>query len=324
MVSKYVAYVVRRVVASLIAIFAIMTINFILFRVLPGDPIRLLFRNPRLTLEQIRTLERQFGLDKSLLEQFFIFLANAFQGNLGLSFFYKMPVTDVLIPRIINTVILVLPATITSVVLGVLTGMIAAWRRASKVDVIITTTAMGLYSLPTFWLGGVLILLSIYYLKLPISGMLTYGVTYPDLTSYLADFFRHFILPYITLTLVTYGEFTIILRSALIDVLTEDYIMAARAQGLPTRRILGVYALRNAMLPTVSIIAINLGLVVAGAVLTETVFSWPGVGRLIYDAILNRDYPILQGAFIVVTVSVVLANFIADIIYGYLDPRVRR
>jgi ABC-type dipeptide/oligopeptide/nickel transport system permease component len=106
--------------------------------------------------------------------------------------------------------------------------------------------------------------------------------------------------------------------------LTEDYIMAARAQGLPTRRILGVYALRNAMLPTVSIIAINLGLVVAGAVLTETVFSWPGVGRLIYDAILNRDYPILQGAFIVVTVSVVLANFIADIIYGYLDPRVRR
>ncbi|MEM3948701.1 MAG: ABC transporter permease [Zestosphaera sp.] len=324
MVSKYVAYILRRMVASLIAIFAIVTINFILFRVLPGNPIQLLFRNPRLTLEQIRTLERQFGLDRPLLDQFFIYLANVMQGNLGISFFYKTSVTDVLIPRIINTIVLVLPATITAILLGVLTGMIAAWRRASKTDVVIMTTAMGLYSLPTFWLGGVLILLSIYYIKLPISGMLTYGVTYPDLTSYLLDFLRHFILPYTTLTLVTYGEFTIVLRSALIDVLTEDYIMAARAQGIPTYRLLSRYALRNAMLPTVSILAINLGLVVAGAVLTETVFSWPGVGRLIYDAILNRDYPILQGAFIIVTISVVLANLIADIIYGYLDPRVRR
>lgn len=324
MVSKYVAYVIRRVVASLIAIFAIVTINFILFRVLPGNPIQLLFRNPRLTLEQIRTLERQFGLDRPLLDQFFIYLANVMQGNLGISFFYKTSVTSVLIPRIINTLILVLPATITAILLGILTGMIAAWRRASKTDIAILTSAMGLYSLPTFWLGGVLILISIYYIKLPISGMLTYGVTYPDFTSYLLDFLRHFILPYVTLTLVTYGEFTIILRSALIDVLTEDYIMAAKAQGIPTYRLLSKYALRNAMLPTVSIIAINLGLVVAGAVLTETVFSWPGVGRLIYDAILNRDYPILQGAFIIVTVSVVLANFIADVIYGYLDPRVRR
>jgi len=323
-VSKYVTYIVRRVVASLIAIFAIITINFILFRVLPGNPVQLLFRNPRLTLEQIKTLEAEFGLDKPLLDQFLIYLANVARGNLGISFFYKTPVINVLIPRLINSIILVLPATITAILLGILTGMIAAWKRASKTDVAILTTAMGLYSLPTFWLGGVLILISIYYIKLPISGMLTYGVTYPDLTSYLADFSRHFILPYTTLTLVTYGEFTIILRNTLIDVLTEDYIMAARAQGIPTFRLLSKHALRNAMLPTASIIAINLGLVVAGAVLTETVFSWPGIGRLIYDAILNRDYPVLQGAFIVVTISVVLANFIADMIYGYLDPRVRR
>ncbi|MEM2021913.1 MAG: ABC transporter permease [Zestosphaera sp.] len=324
MVSKYVTYIARRMVASLIAVFAIVTINFFLFRVLPGNPIQLLFRNPRLTLEQIRTLERQFGLDKSLLEQFLLYLINFLQGNLGISFFYKTSVSSVLIPRIINSLILVLPATLTAILLGILTGMVAAWRRASKTDVVVLTTAMGLYSLPTFWLGGILILLSIYYLKLPISGMLSYGVTYPNIVSYLTDFLQHFTLPYLTLTLVTYGEFTIILRSALIDVLTEDYIMAARAKGIPTRMLLSSHALRNAMLPTVSIIAINLGLVVAGAVLTETVFSWPGVGRLIYEAILNRDYPILQGAFLIVTISVVLVNFIADIIYGYLDPRVKR
>jgi len=138
--------------------------------------------------------------------------------------------------------------------------------------------------------------------------MLTYGAVYSSWTDLLIDFLRHFILPFITLTLVMFGEFMIIMRNALIDVLTEDYVTIAIAKGLSQTKILRDYALRNAMLPTISIIAINLGLVVAGAVLTETVFSWPGVGRLIYDAILNRDYPILQGAFLFITISVVIAN----------------
>lgn len=153
--------------------------------------------------------------------------------------------------------------------------------------------------------------------------MLTYGAVYSSWTDLLIDFLRHFILPFITLTLVMFGEFMIIMRNALIDVLTEDYVTIAIAKGLSQTKILRDYALRNAMLPTISIIAINLGLVVAGAVLTETVFSWPGVGRLIYDAILNRDYPILQGAFLFITISVVIANLIADLLYGLLDPRVR-
>lgn len=291
---------------------------------MPGNPIELLFRSPRLTQEQINTLERTFGLDKPLYEQFIIYVINSLQGNFGLSFFYRVPVVNVLIPRLINSIILVLPSTLLAIVLGIVTGMIAAWRRGGKTDVSILVTAMGLYSLPTFWLGGLLILLSIYYLRLPIAGMTTYGITYSDFFAYLSDVLMHYILPFVTLTLVLYGEFTIIMRNSLIDVLTEDYIRMAKAKGVTTSRLLRRHALPNAMLPMMSIIAINIGLVVAGAVLTETVFSWPGIGRLIYDAILNRDYPILQGAFFVITVSVVIANLIADILYGYLDPRVKR
>ena len=226
-------------------------------------------------------------------------------------------------PRMINSLILVLPSTLAAIALGIVAGLISAWRRGSKTDVSILLIGMSLYSLPTFWLGGIFILLSIYYLHLPVSGMLTYGAVYSSWTDLLIDFLRHFILPFTTLTLVMFGEFMIIMRNTLIDVLTEDYVTVAIAKGLSQTKILRDYALRNAMLPTISIIAINLGLVVAGAVLTETVFSWPGVGRLIYDAILNRDYPILQGAFLFITISVVIANLIADLLYGLLDPRVR-
>jgi len=323
MSSRYSRYVVRRFLGAIIAVFAILTINFFIFRILPGNPIELLFRNPRLTDEQIRALEAQFGLDKPLIDQYFIYLINVFQGNLGLSFFYRQPVTSVLMPRMINSLILVLPSTLAAIALGIMAGLISAWRRGSKTDVSILLIGMSLYSLPTFWLGGIFILLSIYYLHLPVSGMLTYGAVYSSWTDLLIDFLRHFILPFTTLTLVMFGEFMIIMRNTLIDVLTEDYVTVAIAKGLSQTKILRDYALRNAMLPTISIIAINLGLVVAGAVLTETVFSWPGVGRLIYDAILNRDYPILQGAFLFITISVVIANLIADLLYGLLDPRVR-
>ena len=322
-VSKYTIFVTRRLIGSLIAIFAIAAFNFFLFRILPGNPIQLLFRSPTLTPQQIHALEVQFGLDKPLLQQFFIYLYNFFLGNYGISFYYRVPVINILIPRLLNSLILLIPVSIVAIIFGIFTGMYAAWKRSTRIDVSILTVAMSLYSLPTFWVGGLLILFSLFYLRLPVSGMLTYGATYPSVWAYLDDFFKHFILPFLTLTLVTYGEFTIILRNAMVDVLTEDYIRSAIAQGIPTFRLLSRNALRNAMLPTLSIIAINLGLIVAGSVLTETVFAWPGVGRLIYEAIIHRDYPTLQGAFVIITISVVIANFIADLLYGYLDPRVR-
>ncbi len=320
---RYSSYVLKRVAISLVTILIIISFNFFLFRILPGDPVRLLFRNPNLTKEQIDALNRKFGLDKPLYEQFLIYVFNSLRGEFGLSFFYRKSVFDILVPRLINSIVLILPATVIAILLGMLFGVLAAWRRGDRVDVSILAVSMGLYSIPTFWLGGMFILLSIYYLHLPIGGMVTHGITHQDIFSYLEDLFSHLILPLVTLTLVLYGQFTIIMRNSLIDVLTEDYIQAALAKGLSVSRLLRKHALPNAMLPMISIIAINLGLVVGGAVLTETVFNWPGVGRLIYDAILRRDYPILQGAFYIIAVSVVLANLIADILYGFLDPRVR-
>ena len=320
---RFTSYIVKRITVSIVTIFAIITFNFFLFRILPGDPIRLLFRNPNLTQEQLNALYREFGLDKPFYEQFLIYVVNSIKGEFGISFFYRKPVIDILIPRLLNSIVLILPATVVAILLGILSGTLAAWKRGDKTDVTILGVGMGLYSIPTFWLGGMFILLSIYYLHLPIGGMVTYGGYHPDIFSYLSDILDHFILPFITLTLVLYGQFTIIMRNSLIDVLTEDYIETARAKGADTIRILKKHAIPNAMLPMISIIAINLGLVVGGAVLTETVFSWPGVGRLIYDAILRRDYPVLQGAFYIIAISVVLANLIADILYAYLDPRVR-
>jgi len=320
---RYSSYVLKRVAISLVTILIIISFNFFLFRILPGDPVRLLFRNPNLTKEQIDALNRKFGLDRPLYEQFLIYVSNSLKGEFGLSFFYRKSVFDILIPRLINSIVLILPATIIAILLGMLFGVLAAWRRGDRVDVSILAVSMGLYSIPTFWLGGMFILLSIYYLHLPIGGMVTHGITHQDIFSYLEDLFNHLILPLVTLTLVLYGQFTIIMRNSLVDVLTEDYIQAALAKGLSVSRLLRKHALPNAMLPMISIIAINLGLVVGGAVLTETVFNWPGVGRLIYDAILRMDYPILQGAFYIIAVSVVLANLIADILYGLLDPRVR-
>ncbi len=320
---RFTSYIIKRTAVSIVTIFAIISFNFFLFRVLPGDPIRLLFRNPNLTQDQLNALYREFGLDKPFYEQFLIYVINSIKGEFGISFFYRKTVIAILIPRLLNSIILVLPATIVAIILGMLSGTLSAWKRGEKTDVTLLGVAMGLYSIPTFWLGGMFILLSIYYLHLPIGGMITHGISHLDIFSYLSDLLDHFILPFLTLTLVLYGQFTIIMRNSLIDVLTEDYIETARAKGADTLRLLRRHAIPNAMLPMISIIAINLGLVVGGAVLTETVFSWPGIGKLIYDAILRRDYPILQGAFYIIAVSVVLANLIADILYGYLDPRVR-
>ncbi|MEZ0393783.1 MAG: ABC transporter permease [Desulfurococcaceae archaeon] len=319
----YGSYVLRRFLSFAVSSFAVLTFCFFLFRVLPGDPVTLLFRDPRLTPDQIQYLYAKFGLDKPLWQQYLVFLENVARGELGISFFYRRPVAEVLPARIINSLILVVPATLLSIVLGIATGVVASWKRGRPVDKAILFASLGLYSLPTFWLGGLLIILSIYFLHLPVSGMLNYGVSYASSLDYLRDLASHLALPLLTLTLVSYGGFTLTVRGAMMDILSEDFIRAAKAKGLPTRRILLGHALPNAMLPTVSLMAISLGSSVTGSVLTETIFNWPGVGRMIFDAVSNRDYPLLQAAFLVVTISVLLANFIADVVYGLLDPRIR-
>lgn len=314
-------YVLRRLIESVISLVVIATMNFLLFRMLPGDPVRKLFRDPRITPEEMRRLAAMFGLDRSLLEQYWLYLYNLFQGNLGISFTYKRPVMEVLADPLMTTVLLMAVANILSILLGIAVGMWTARRRGSAADLTGTTLSLALWSVPTFWFA-MLVLVGFSGI-LPISGMVTVGVDHATRWEYVMDVARHMILPAGVLTLLLFGQYSLIMRSSLLGVLTEDYILTARAKGFSMREVMHRYALPNAMLPMVTIIAVNLGFSVAGALQAEVVFTWPGVGSLIYDAVLNRDYPLLQGAFLIIAACVIAANLLADVLYAYLDPRVR-
>ncbi|MEM0270980.1 MAG: ABC transporter permease [Thermoprotei archaeon] len=316
-------YIAKRALTSIITFFAVLGLTFILFRLLPGNPVLLLFRNPLLTQQQIAQLSAQFGLNRPLYEQFFLFIVNVLKGNWGLSFYYRVPVTQVLFPALLNSIILILPSTILAIVIGVGLGVLSGWKRNSLTDMAVLSSSLVLYAIPTFWLGILFIMLAVRLGGIPVSGMLSIGVSFHSPLQYLGNLLRHLLLPMITLTLVTLGQFSIIMRTSVINELTEDYVVAAYAKGMGEGRLIRKHIVPNALLPTVSVIAISIGTVVAGAVLTETVFSWPGVGTLIYDSIARRDYPVLQGAFLIVALSVIVSNFIADLVYAYLDPRVK-
>jgi peptide/nickel transport system permease protein len=316
-----VGYIARKIAGLVVTVFLVLTFNFYLFRVLPGNPFSLLFRGAGLSADAVRSLSAQFGLDRPLWVQYVIYLRNTAAGNLGLSFQTRAPVIGMVIPALINTAILLSAATVISVLAGILIGMLAAWRRGSRFDMTSSATTLVLYSMPTFWLGLVLMVIGVIYFALPVAGMRSFtGVSGP--LGGLEDLGRHMILPLLTLVLGLTGQYVLVMKGALLDVFTEDFMVTARAKGISNRKLLWDHGFRNAVLPMVALVALNLGLSIGGAVQTETVFSWPGMGLLIYHAILARDYPVLQGAFLVVTVAVILANFAADLLYPVLDPRV--
>ncbi|MEM4090740.1 MAG: ABC transporter permease [Thermoplasmatales archaeon] len=228
-------------------------------------------------------------------------------------------------PALLNSLILLMPATVLAIILGIFTGVVSAWHRGKKIDFASLGSALAFYSMPPFWLGSILIVTAVTYGHghIPVAGMYSYGVFHQSIPAKIIDVLSHMMLPFITLTLVLYGQFTIVMRNSLIDVFSEDYMITAKAKGAKPRRLIWRHAYPNGQLPMISIIAINLGIVVAGAILTETVFSWPGIGYMLYEAIISRDYPLLQGAFLIIAISVVIANLMADFLYSYLDPRVR-
>ena len=318
------AYVGRKVIGLLLTIFLVLTFNFYLFRVLPGNPVTLLFRGVGLSAEQIRELNSQFGLDQPVWVQYSAYLQNTLRGNLGISFQSRAPVLNLVLPSLVNTAILLSAASLVSIVAGILIGVFSAWRRGSKVDVTASATTLVLYSMPTFWLGLVLLFLGVIYFRLPVGGMMTISFTQTGWIYQFGDLMRHMILPLATLVLGLTGQYVLVMKGALLDVFTEDYMVTARAKGISNRKLLWDHGFRNAVLPMMALVALNLGLSIGGAVQTETVFSWPGMGLLIYRAILARDYPVLQGAFLVVTIAVIVANFVADMLYPVLDPRVSR
>lgn len=335
-------FLLRKIGWALFTVVFVLVLNFFLFRVLPGDPARAGIRDPRLKKEAVDAIRVRFGLDKPVINcfeslnpvkvgscainpvntQFFIYVGNLLKGEMGISFHTNRPVRDILTERLWNTILLIGAGQILAILIGVVFGVFAAWKARTAIDYTSLITSLLAWSLPTFWLGIILLFWGSNH-GLPIGGRATPGSVDLPLLDQWKDIARHAILPTITYTIVFMGEYMLIMRSSLLDVLAEDYILTAKAKGLNTFQILKDHALKNAMLPLVTIIAINLGFTVAGALQIETVFSWPGLGGAIYEAVVRRDFPVLQGAFLMIAVAVIIANLIADLTYSYLDPRVQ-
>jgi peptide/nickel transport system permease protein len=315
-------YVLKRTLFAIITVFVALTLNFVLFRAAPGDATSSLRGCRNCTPEFRDALYAELGLDKSKLEQYWIYLQDLAQGDLGLSFVSRQPVWDELREPILNTLPMVGLGYLFSIVFGILVGVIAAWRRGTFADWGGLLSALVFYSLPTQWLG--LMLLILFSGVLPSSGISDPFIEFTDPSTWevILDRLEHMILPSLTLGLVLYGEYALIVRSSMLETLGEDYILTARAKGLANWSIVWRHAFRNALLPIVTLIALTLGYVVAGAILVEAVFSYPGIGLVTYEAIFSRDYPVLQGAFLILTLSVVVANYIADLLYFRLDPRI--
>ena len=313
-------YIAKRVALAAGTVFVALTLNFILFRAAPGDAVSNLSRVPHASPALKEALRHEFGLDKSKWQQYWLYLEQLFHGNLGISFADQQPVSHDLAVALGNTIPMVLLGTVIAIFLGVLTGTLAAWRRGGVTDQVNTNVAIAFYSFPTQWLG--LMLLILFAGVLPTSGMSDEFLINPTWWEHTVDVLKHMILPSATLALTLYGEYTLIARSAMLETLSEDYVLTARAKGLSNATLVRRHAFRNALLPTTTLIALSLGYVVGGAILIETVFSWPGIGRAVYQAVLQRDYPMLQGAFLVLTLSVVVFNLLADLLYFRLDPRV--
>lgn len=314
-------YVIKRAFFALVTIFVAITLNFFLFRVLPGNAVTDLARVPHAGPQLRHALTVEFGLDQPKWQQYLLYLKELAHGNLGISYVNQQPVTSQLLTDLRNTVPMVTAGTLLSIIVGIFTGVLAAWRRGSIADRISTNAAVFAYAFPTQWIGLMLLILLARYLP-------SNGMTWPILFSpepfwqHLADIVQHMILPALTLFLTAYGSYTLVVRTSVLETLGDDYVLTARAKGLPVRRIVWRHAVRNALLPMVTMIAMDFGYIVGGALLIEVIFSWPGIGLAMENAILNRDYPMLEGGFLILTVSVIALNFLSDLIYFRLDPRI--
>lgn len=313
-------YVWKRVAFAVATVYVALTLNFILFRVLPGSPVSQISRVPNASPEMKKILTQQFGLDRPLWEQYVFYLREALRGNFGISYTNRQPVFDNLLDAFSNTIPMVAAGTFLAILLGLAIGVISAVRRGSATDHFSTNIAVLCYAFPTQFLG--MMLLIGFAGVLPSAGMsdpFALGGTAWDA---FIDRLLHMILPVMTLMLTLYAENALIVRSAILETLGEDHILTARAKGVPRHRIIRHYALRNAMLPIVTMVAMSLGAIVTGSILIEVIYSWPGIGRALYTAVLKRDYPMLQGGFLFITIVVIAFNLAADLLYYKLDPRI--
>lgn len=317
-------YILKRLIIVFFTLFILISIVFFMFRVIPGDPVSM-FIDSGLDKESQELMMKMYGLDKPLIEQYIIYMKGVFTGDLGNSFTYSKPVVEVIGERFLNTLVLTTTSLIIAFTLGTTIGSYLAWHRNTKIDLFGTVMALIIRCAPVFWTG--MILLSVFAFKLkwlPLGGMTTVG---SDFTSFFdkifsLDFLQHLILPAITSALYSMATPTLLMRTSMLEVIKEDYVELAYAKGLSDRNVRVRHAMRTALLPVVTIFAVQAGLAIGGSVLVETVFRWPGMGREIVLAVSSRDYPMAQGAFLFIGFATITFNLIADILYAYLDPRV--
>jgi peptide/nickel transport system permease protein len=314
-------YVLRKALQACATLLFVLTFNFFLFRILPGDPVALFARSERLAPADIRRLQQELGLREPLAKQYGIYLGNTLTGDFGVSLRTNQPVAEMMSERVWPTVLLVGLGTLFASLFGILIGIKGGWSRGGTFDTTSQTGSLILYAMPEGWLGMLLLLLFSGLLGwFPAGGLQTGGLTG---TAQVVDVLDHLFLPLLTLTLGYIGQYSIVMRSSMIDATHEDYVQSARAKGVPERLVRRRHVVPNAFLPTFTLIFLSFGFVLGGAVVIETVYSWPGLGLLTYDAIRTLDYPVIQGVFLVASVAVVVANMVADMTYGYLDPRIR-
>jgi peptide/nickel transport system permease protein len=314
------AYVARKVGWAMLTLVFVLGVNFFLFRIMPGDPVALLARSQRLTPEAIAEQRRLYGLDQPLVQQFWTYIKETATGHFGVSLVSGQPVTQVIGSRIWPTVLLVGTGTVIAVVIGVIAGTRSGWFRGSTFDRGSLYGSLLLYATPEGWLGMLLLVVFAGSLGWFPSGGLSSG----DFTGWanVQDVANHLVLPVATLALAYVGQFLIVMRSSMLEVKDEDYVTVGRALGLPDRLVRSRRAAPNAFLPSFTLIILSFGFVLGGAIVVETVYSWPGLGQLTYRAIQSYDYPVLQAVFLLTSAAVILANLVADIAYGFLDPRI--
>jgi peptide/nickel transport system permease protein len=318
------AYFARRLVHMLIVLWAIATILFLLFRLMPGDP-TIAQLDPTFTEEQRQLVKAQFGLDRPLHEQYLIYMRNLVRGEFGLSFRQRQPVLGLVLAVLPNTLLLTLSALIVAYAFGALFGSYLAWRRGSLFETVSVPLVLATRATPEFWLGMIVLAVFAFGLNwFPSGGANIAGARYGSEWEriFSLDYLRHLVLPVLTLAIFLQGLPVLLMRSNMLEIMREEFITMARMKGLSERRIMLRHAARNALLPLVTAFALGFGQSVGGNVVVESVFSWPGLGRLLVDAVANSDYPLAQGAFLVIAFVLVLMNFLADLAYGLLDPRV--
>ncbi len=331
-------YILSRLLTFLPTFFGVTLISFAFIRLLPGDPIVVMAGERGVTPERYQELIQQFGFDKPLIVQYFDYLSGVMHGDLGQSFVTKKPVWDEFFALFPATLELSICAMIFAVVLGLPAGVIAAVNRGKFLDRSLMSAALVGYSMPIFWWALLLIIVVSGWLGwTPVSGRMSLMYYFPTPTGFMlidsllsgqkgafGAAISHLILPTIVLGTIPLAVIARQTRSAMLEVLGEDYIRTARAKGLSPFGVNGVHALRNALIPVITVIGLSVGTLLAGAILTETIFSWPGIGKWMVDSIFRRDYPVVQGGLLLIAVMVMIVNLTVDMLYGFINPKIRK